>query len=112
MIFGVTPIFGQITPVTGGYKPDIEGITALATNILRLAFLAAGIWAFFNFIIAGYNFLSAGGDPKNVANAWNKIWQTILGLVIMVASFILAAVFGYLVFGDPLFILQPQIYGP
>lgn len=106
------PIFGQISPPTGNYSPNIEGLTQLITNLLRLAILGAGLWAFLNILIAGFNFITAAGDPKKVANAWERIYLSITGLVVIVASFILAAIIGYLIFGDPLFILQPQIYKP
>jgi len=108
----MTPIFGEITPPITGYSTGIEGLTVFATNILRFIFLIGGIWAFINFIVAGFNFISAGPDPKKMENAWHMIWQTILGLIVMVASFILAAVVGFLVFNDPLFILKPRIYTP
>ncbi len=107
-----TPIFGDYVPPISGYSTDIQGLTALVTNFLRFAFLLAGIWAFFNFIVAGYDFLAAGGDPKHVVSAWSKIWQTVIGLIVIVASFILAAIIGYMIFNDPLFILKPRIYGP
>lgn len=106
------PLFGTIEPPISGYPADPSGLTSLVTNLLRIAFLAAGIWAFLNFIIAGYGFLSASGDPKKITSAWEKIWQSIIGLVIIVASFILAGVVGWLIFGDPLFILKPTIYKP
>lgn len=105
-------LFGTVAPPITGYPTDPSGLTILVTNILRLAFLGAGIWAFFNFIVAGYSFMSASGDPKKITAAWEKIWQSIIGLVVIVGSFILAAVVGWLIFGDPLFILRPRIFGP
>lgn len=107
-----TPLFGTIAPPITGYPADVSGLTVFFTNILRLAFLIAGIWAFLNFILAGYSFLSASGDPKKITAAWEKIWLSVVGLIIIVGSFVLAAIVGFLVFGDPLYILRPQIYGP
>jgi len=77
-----------------------------------LSALFAGIYAFFNIIIAGYAFMSAGGNPEKIANAWAKIWQTLLGLVIAAASFVLAAIFGQLIFRDPNALLQLRIFTP
>ncbi len=107
--------FGPITP-----PPFIEkygvlekfGLIKFFNNVLRLLIAVAGLYAFLNFIIAGYQFMSAGGDPKAVQNAWAKIWQSLLGLLIIVGSFVLAAIFGYLLFGDATAILKPKIYGP
>jgi len=108
-----TSIIGtKITPPTGGYGGAQEGIVLLLTNILRLVFAAAGIFAFINFIIAGFQYMSAGGDSKAMAAAWSRIWQSLLGLVVVVMSFALASLISYLMFGDAGFILNPKIYGP
>ena len=95
-----------ITAVQGG------GLILFFTNILRLVFVAAGLFAFVNLILAGFQFMSAGGDPKAIEKAFGKIWQSLLGLVIVVGSFALAALFGYILFNNAGFILNPQIYGP
>ena len=76
---------------------------------LRSLIVVAGIYALFNFILAGYAFMSAGDDPKKVAGAWSKIWQTALGLAFAAGAFVLAALFGQLIFGDWNFILNPTI---
>ena len=88
------------------------GLILFLTNILRLVFVAAGIFAFVNLILAGFQFIGAGGDPKAISAAWAKIWQSLLGLILVVGSFALAALFGYLLFNDPGYILNPKIYGP
>jgi hypothetical protein len=88
------------------------GIVLFFTNILRLVFLGAGVFALLNFIVAGMMYMNAGGDAKYLGLAWAKIWQTLLGLAILVSSFAMAALFGYLFFGDAGFILNPKIYGP
>ena len=108
-----TTIVGTVTnnQLPSAYQ-HVGGITVFLTNILRLVFVAAGIFAFVNLILAGFQFMSAGGDPKAVEKAFGKIWQSLLGLVIVVGSFALAALFGYILFGNAGFILNPQIYGP
>ena len=88
------------------------GLILFFTNVIRLVFLAAGLYSFLNFIIAGYMYMSAGGDAKYLGLAWARIWQSLLGLTIVVGSFALAALFGYVFFGDAGYILNPQIYGP
>ena len=93
----------------GGYQ---TGLIAFFNNLIRLLIVIAGIWAFINLILAGYGFLGAGDDPKKMESARQKIWQSMLGLLIILGSFILAAIFGYLLFGNPAAILQPKIYGP
>lgn len=108
-------IFGTINPPPGAaaYGGSVfGGLVPFLNNILRLIFVIAGLFALFNLIIAGFGFMTAGGDPKAIEKAWSKIWQSLIGLIIIVASFLLAAIFGYLLFGDPMAILQPKIWGP
>ena len=78
----------------------------------RIRWVIAGLYAFLNIIFAGYGFLSAGGDPKKIEMAWGKIWQSLIGLLIIGGSFILAAIFGWLLFKDPMFLVYPKIDSP
>lgn len=88
------------------------GLVGFLNNIIRLLIVIGGLFAFFNLVLAGYGFLSAGDDPKKMAAAWAKIWQSMMGLLFIVGSFVLAAIFGFLLFGDARAILNPKIYGP
>jgi len=94
-------IFGNIplpSPLAGFGDVEAGGIGIFLNRILQILI-----------IIAGYSFLSAGDDPKKVAGAWQKIWQTLLGLAFAAGAFVLAAIFGQLIFGNPFFILKPEI---
>ena len=85
-------------------------------RLLQLLFnvmvLLGGLYALFNFLLAGYAFLSAGDNPKGVEQAWAKIYQSIIGLVFLVGSFILAAIIGILIFGRPDALLNPVLTVP
>jgi len=109
------PWWGEISPPPGVEKfvTDVPGggLIILLNNLLRLLFTLAGLFAFFNLILAGFQFMTAGGDPKAVGTAWGKIWRSLLGLIIIVSSFVLAAVFGWILFGDPTAILNPKLRG-
>src|SRR3972149_5893876 len=76
-----------------------SGLIVLVTNIIRLSIVLAGIYTLFNLILAGYGYLSAGGDAKLVQKSQERIWRSVLGLLIVVASVIFASVIGYIVFG-------------
>ena len=108
-------IFGQVKPppgVANFEEGEITGIPVFLNNILKLIIVLAGVYEVFNLIIAGYKFMSAGDDPKKVAGAWARIWQTILGLTVAAGAFVLAAIFGQLLFGDYNALLQLRIFGP
>lgn len=105
--------FGQIAPPDAliskyGSEPG-SAIGALIQNIIWILIIGAGIYALFNLVLAGYSFMSAGDDAKKVSGAWGKIYQTVMGLAFAAGAFVLAAIFGQLIFGDPTFILNPVI---
>lgn len=106
--------FGKIALPSGvaEYGDFGTGLVKFLNNILKLLIVGAGLFAFFNIIIAGYSFLGAGGDPKKIEQAWARIWQSLLGLLFVAGAFVLAAIFGILLFGDPSAIISPKIYGP
>lgn len=86
-----------------------EALGKLLNIGLKLLIIGAGVYALINLILAGYAFMSAGDDAKKVAGAWAKITQTIIGLAVAAGAFVLAAIFGQLIFGDATFILSPKI---
>lgn len=87
-------IIGNIEPpsdssyfrTTGG-----QGLFLFLSNLLKFAAVIAGVYMVVQFISAGYQYISANGDAKITAMAWNKIWQSILGMVIIASAFVLAA---------------------
>ena len=106
-------IVGTVTnPITGYQSVQNGGLILFLTNILRVVFVVAGIYAFINFIIAGFQYMSSAGDSKALSAALDRIWYSLLGLIIVMGSFALASLIGFIVFHDANFILQPQIYGP
>lgn len=114
LLAATSDIVGTVTnPLPAAYQGvTTGGLILFITNILRLVFVAAGVFAFLNLVVAGFQYMNAGGDAKELTAAWGRIWQSLLGLILVVGSFALAALFGYVLFGDAGFILNPKIYGP
>lgn len=105
-------IFGQVNPpaAIGGFETvENGGIGQLLNLILRVMVVGGGVYALFNFILAGYMFFSAADDPKKAEGAWSKIYQTAIGLLFIAGSLLLAAIFGWLIFGSASFIINPQL---
>ncbi len=109
-------IFGEIKPPSGGkvggYESGFSGMSSFIKNLIYLIFVVAGLYALLNFIMAGFEFINAGGDSSKISKAWNKIWKSLLGLIIMIAAFALAAIVGQVLFGRWDFILKPTIPTP
>jgi hypothetical protein len=105
-------IFGDIkSPYSGTYPSGVGGIIIFFTNLIRLAFLVAGLFVMVKIVLAGFAYITAGGEPKKLEQAWANIWQSLVGLLIMVSAFALSALIGQLFFGDAFFILHPMLYG-
>lgn len=105
--------FGSITsPVTAYQDLENAGLIAFISNIIKFVTIAAGLYAFFNLIVAGFTYISAGSDSKKTSEAWAKIYMSLLGLIVIVSSYVIAALIGLIFFGDATAILSPKIYGP
>ena len=88
-----------------------EGIDPLITMLnlgLKVVFWIAGVWALVNFIIAGFKYMTAGGDSKKVSDANGKMTMTVVGLAIIVATPLIAMILGQVFFGDATAIINPK----
>ena len=106
--------FGTVEPPPGvdQFGGGLEGLPLFLSVILRTLVVIAGIYGLLNFILAGYGFLSGAGDPKKIADATAKIWQTVIGVMVTAGSFLLAAILGQVLFGDVNAILGIRIFTP
>ena len=114
VLLAQTNPFGTVAPppgvsnYTAKFGAGSASLVGFISNAVKLLIIVASLYVLLNLIFAGYQFISAGGDAKKIEEAWNKIWQSLLGLFIVAGSFVLAAIFGQLIFGDPGFILNPD----
>jgi hypothetical protein len=111
----ITSPFGTLggsASLTGSSQGS--GLFAILNAFFRMAIVLAGIYVLFNLVLAGYGFMSAGGDPKAITKAWDKIWQSLLGLLVVAGSLVIAVVIGYLVFGanGAMTLISPKVYAP
>lgn len=112
-------IFGNIQNPLGttfgdakGYASVETGLGLLITNLISLVTVGAGIWFLVNLLVAGTMYIGSNGEAEKITIAWAKIWQSLIGLLIIVSSLTLTAIISKVFFGDYLTILNPVIYGP
>jgi hypothetical protein len=109
-LLAAAPIFGSVSnPTNIAGNSSGSGLFIFLGYIIKLVGTLAGIFMIVQFIIAGYTYISANGDEKKTILAWNMIWQSILGLVIIASAFVLASVITRI---TGIQILSPIIYGP
>ncbi len=79
---------------------SIGGIlTRGGVNLIDLAFFAVGLVFMSSLFIAAFNYAGSQGDAKKISDAGTRISNSLLGLAITFASFVIvklvASVFGY-----------------
>lgn len=107
-IYANDPIVGQLT-VPGGVPSDIGKTGDFFSAIVRMLMIVGGLFAFWQFLSGGFQFISSGGDKGKVAEAQQKIQMSITGLVVMTASFIIIGVVSLVLYGNFTYILNPVI---
>ena len=78
---GVELTGGSCTETEG--SPNVESTIATVINVLSIA---VGVVAVIMIIIAGFRYITSGGDSNNVSGAKQAILAAIIGLVIVAAA--------------------------
>lgn len=94
-------------PGIGGTDDAITTLVKILNLGLNVILIVGGLFTLVNFIMAGFQFMTAGGDAKKVEQAQKKIMFTIIGLAIVVAAPVIASIIGFVMFGRWDAILNP-----
>ncbi len=113
----ISSIWGSVNPppginTYGDINSSFGGPGLFLQIIIRMLIIGAGIYSVFNFVLAGYSFLSAGDDPKRVAGAWAKIYQSIIGVVVATGGVVIAAIVSRILFDDFFYLLRFRYFTP
>jgi len=113
----MSDIFGKIEAPVGVAQYNTAsggdiGIILFASRMLQLVTVGAGVYVLINIVLAGISLISGSGKSDSYSKAINQIIQSVIGIGVIVASYTIAALIGLLLFGDPLYILNPKICGP
>ena len=76
--------------------PAASAFVSIISNIIGIMTIIAGIWFIFQFIIGGYGYMTAGGDPKKMSDAAKKITSAFIGLLVVVAAYAIMSLLGKL----------------
>ena len=94
--FGNLPL--NIDEAAKAFNKIISGVIGVMT-------IAAGIWFMFQFIVAGFSWLTAGGNKEAVSTAQTRMRNALIGLVVVVAAWAVVGLVGRLLGLD---ILHPE----
>jgi len=95
---------GSIQPPTTAYSansdnPSIllgagKNIESFISNGIGVLTILGGIFCVFYFVMAGINWITAGGEQSKITKARDQMVQSIFGIVVIVASYALIGVIG------------------
>lgn len=91
-----------------GIPSDIGKTGDFVTTLVRFFIIVAGLFSLWQFLIGGFTYITSGGDKAKVQEAGNKITMSLIGLVVIAASFVIIAIISQLLFGDFTAILIPK----
>lgn len=89
----------QITPPVGLKFNNYNTLPSdLFSRILLFAIAAGGLIFFVQLIMAGFNLLTAAGDPGKIQSATKGLTNALIGLIVVISTFfisqIIEAIFG------------------
>ena len=97
-IFSPPPVYAASNWTSSCVTTDgvakIQGFGCLFGNIAQVVVYFAGIAFFIMFIKGGFEYLTSGGDPKKTAKATSTLTTSIIGIVGVIASFLILKFIG------------------
>lgn len=69
-------------------------IGKLLSPILFNVLVISGVFALFTIFMAGFNYITGGGDKNKTAQALNMLNYAIIGLVLVVSAFLITRIMG------------------
>lgn len=110
-------IFGTIEAPAGvdkfnadaGEDANNMGLLLFVSNVIKLISIVGGIFVLFNFVFAGFTYITANGDSSAYSKIGEKLSLSVTGLILIVASYTIAGIIGLIIFGDATYIINPQI---
>ena len=84
---------GGILNLPSGADPRLSFNLAISFLIGFLTVIA-GLFFLFQMFLGALSWLNAGGNETNVANARNRIFQALIGLIIVVAAYAVIGLVG------------------
>lgn len=103
---------GQSFEDASVYSSVKTGLPKLLSVGLTMIAVIAGIYTLILIVFAGFEYITASGEPEKIQKAWQKITQSLVGLLIIASAFAISAIIGLIFFNDVGFVFKPIIYGP
>ena len=109
IIGGVTApdAISAINATAGG---DI-GLIFFLSRAINFANIVAGILIMLNSVYAGFMYVIGAGSSSNMTKINERLTWSFIGVLLIVGSYTIAAIFGLIFYGNPTFIIAPTFTG-
>lgn len=112
-----TDILGPVTPPEAVANANAAsggeiGALFLFSRFVRLASIAAGIFVIWNFISAGFTYISGAGNANTHVVVRDKITWSVVGIIVLVSAYTIIGLLSLFFFRDAAFMLNPTLQGP
>lgn len=104
-----TGIYNPVLPKSLSDTSDPTFLQNVLQLGIRLFFVAGAIVFFFMLLIGGIKWISAGGDKARLEGAQKQITHALVGLAILLSTFAIIGLIGYLFGIDLLKITLPTL---
>jgi hypothetical protein len=110
-------VFGRIEPPApvqntyGALGDGNAGLTGFISDIIIFITIVGGLWFLVNVVIGGLKLITSEGDSKKLSEFGTRLSMMVVGLILMVGAPLIAAIIGFMVFGDATALLNPTIVG-
>ena len=114
-VFAKTPeeIIGEIDVPKGVGSMNQEaggiGVVLFISNMISFIIILGGLWALINIILAAFLYLTGGGKAETHSKVSSKFTMSVIGLLLMIVSYTVAALIGFLFYDNAGYILTPVI---
>lgn len=85
----VKEVFAVELPTEPNGIVPISSLETLFSNVLSVAAAFGGILLFIIIMVAGFKFVTSGGNPKAVESAKNTLTYAIIGAVLLASAYLI-----------------------
>lgn len=107
-VHAATDVVGVID-VPAGVPSATTDTTNIISAFIRFIVVIAGLFALLQFLAGGLAYITSAGDKGKLTEAQNRIQMSLVGLIIIAASFLIIAIISQVLFGDFTAILAPKL---
>ncbi|MFH1561761.1 MAG: hypothetical protein ABID04_04275 [Patescibacteria group bacterium] len=88
---GLGPLGLNKNPSEGG-----NVFVATMSMLIGIFTIVAAIWFLIRVIMAGYNWMNAGGDSNKISDAQSQLTNSLIGLVLVISAIFLLSLVGHI----------------